>query len=362
MNDIKKMKTLLEACGGPEMGMPEASEGAPVSINVSMNASGKEHVADLLDMMKNAGMPAASEVGPDTMRGGDMRGDMEKFRSAVDDDPAIPGRDDIDGDSDLNASILGTIAGGALGTAAGAATGATGALAGAGGALGAKAGSGIAGAMGKGMLGKAAGAMTGSKIGSAIGSALPSAAGAAIGDKVTNDESIEDDTQYSITGKSEEANAELARMASLSGVDAPQENEEEVEEWANSAPGAEAEDRGTMGDYEDNIHDGNDLHKQKKSYKATAGGDNPMSVESIKAALFAALTEKKAKPDFLDVDKDGDKKEPMKKALKDKGSKPKKGKVPPQFQKATEGRGKVMAGRGRGKKTKVMAGRGRGKQ
>ena len=113
MNDIKKMKTLLEACGGPEMGMPEASEGAPVSINVSMNASGKEHVADLLDMMKNAGMPAASEVGPDTMRGGDMRGDMEKFRSAVDDDPAIPGRDDIDGDSDLNASILGTIAGGA---------------------------------------------------------------------------------------------------------------------------------------------------------------------------------------------------------------------------------------------------------
>jgi RNA polymerase-binding transcription factor DksA len=42
---------------------------------------------------------------------------------------------------------------------------------------------------------------------------------------------------------------------------------------------------------------------------------------------------KKSKPDFLDVDKDGDKKEPMKKALKDKGSKPKKGEVPPQFAK-----------------------------
>ena len=44
-----------------------------------------------------------------------------------------------------------------------------------------------------------------------------------------------------------------------------------------------------------------------------------------------------AKPDFLDVDKDGDKKEPMKKAAKDagkgKGSKPKKGQVPPQFKK-----------------------------
>ncbi len=41
--------------------------------------------------------------------------------------------------------------------------------------------------------------------------------------------------------------------------------------------------------------------------------------ESIKNDLYAALAEKKSKPDFLDVDKDGDKKEPMKKALKDKG-------------------------------------------
>jgi hypothetical protein len=45
--------------------------------------------------------------------------------------------------------------------------------------------------------------------------------------------------------------------------------------------------------------------------------------------LNAAISEhisleekKKAKPDFLDVDKDGDKKEPMKKALKDKKKKP----------------------------------------
>ena len=45
--------------------------------------------------------------------------------------------------------------------------------------------------------------------------------------------------------------------------------------------------------------------------------------------------EEAGKPDFLDLDKDGDKKEPMKKAAKDagkgSGSKPKKGKVPPQF-------------------------------
>ena len=49
--------------------------------------------------------------------------------------------------------------------------------------------------------------------------------------------------------------------------------------------------------------------------------------------------EEAGKPDFLDLDKDGDKKEPMKKAAKDAGkggSKPKKGKVPPQFKKKNE--------------------------
>ena len=51
--------------------------------------------------------------------------------------------------------------------------------------------------------------------------------------------------------------------------------------------------------------------------------------------------EEASKPDFLDVDKDGDTKEPMKKAAKDAGedkkaSKPKKGEVPPQFKKKNE--------------------------
>ena len=82
---------------------------------------------------------------------------------------------------------------------------------------------------------------------------------------------------------------------------------------------------------------GDDLHKKKTMYPPAAGGDNPKAMESIKDRLWAALSEKKAKPDFLDVDKDGDKKEPMKKAAKDAGkgtgSKPKKGVVPPQFKK-----------------------------
>jgi hypothetical protein len=62
-------------------------------------------------------------------------------------------------------------------------------------------------------------------------------------------------------------------------------------------------------------------------YKPAAKGDNPMAVESIKEKLYALLAEKKAKPDFLDIDKDGDKKEPMKKAVADKkkGAAPKKG-------------------------------------
>ena len=43
-------------------------------------------------------------------------------------------------------------------------------------------------------------------------------------------------------------------------------------------------------------------------------------VESARA-LMSQLQEKKAKPDFLDVDGDGDKEEPMKKAVKDKAKK-----------------------------------------
>ena len=85
---------------------------------------------------------------------------------------------------------------------------------------------------------------------------------------------------------------------------------------------------------------GDDLHKSKRSYPATAGGDNPMNVESIKDRLHKALAEKKMpmgagpdgkkgtdddKPAFLNQ-KTGDKKSKG-------GSKPKKGVVPPQFKK-----------------------------
>jgi len=85
-----EMKTILESLqsvdegGMPPMAppmTPPMDKGNPVSINVSMNATGKEHVADLLDMMKNAGLGGASEVKPDMMP---MRTDIERLRDIVD--------------------------------------------------------------------------------------------------------------------------------------------------------------------------------------------------------------------------------------------------------------------------------------
>jgi len=86
------------------------------------------------------------------------------------------------------------------------------------------------------------------------------------------------------------------------------------------------------------VPNGTDLHREKGAYIKAAGGDNPMAIkmgeseiteeqlsnslraqyESFKQTYQEAA---KAKPDFLDVDKDGNKTEPMKKALKDKEGK-----------------------------------------
>ena len=181
----------------PSLPAPEQHEGNPVTVNVSMNASGKEHVADLLNMMKNAGLGGAEPVSAKMLS---PRMDMERLSAMMGEPEDEPEMEEVDDEIE-----------------------------------------------------------------------------------VEGDYANEPDAQY--------------------------------------------------GDMSDAIPDGDDLHKKKKAYAATQDGDNPMAVEAIKATLMAALQEKKAKPDFLDVDKDGDKKEPMKKALKDKGSKPKKGEVPPQFKK-----------------------------
>lgn len=179
--------------------------GNPVTMSISLNASGKDHVADLINMMKNAGMEQAQQASAAIMP---MRTDMERLRGIVD------------------------------------------------------------------------------------------------------KPEMEDDAAY----------AEVI-------------NDDELEEYDNE-PDPEYRDHKYM---TKDLSGG--LNREKKAYAAAQDGDNAMAVETIKASLMVALQEKKAKPDFLDVDKDGDKKEPMKKAAKDagkdKGSKPKKGQVPPQFKKKT---------------------------
>lgn len=80
--------------------MAPEDKGNPVTMNVSMNASGKDHVADLLDMMKNAGMAGAGEVAD---AGLPMRTDMERLRGIVDgpeDMDASSCNDDIDMDDE----------------------------------------------------------------------------------------------------------------------------------------------------------------------------------------------------------------------------------------------------------------------
>jgi hypothetical protein len=83
------------------------------------------------------------------------------------------------------------------------------------------------------------------------------------------------------------------------------------------------------------VPNGTDLNREKGAYVKAAGGDNAMAIkteeseiseeqlsnslkaqyESFKKTYQEAA---KAKPDYLDFDKDGNKTEPMKKALKDK--------------------------------------------
>jgi hypothetical protein len=178
--EMKKLLESLEECGMnemPPMAPPvERHEGSPVSMNVNINASGKEHVEDLLSMMKNAGLQQAAPVDAKMLS---PRMDMERLRDLV---------------------------------------------------------------------------------------------------------------------------------------DGPEMEEEEIE----AEEGYENEPEVTIGDIEDVTPDGDDLHRSKDR---KAIRTNDPALESIKDSLYAALSEKKAKPDFLDMDGDGDKKEPMKKAIKDKKAK-----------------------------------------
>jgi hypothetical protein len=122
---------------------------------------------------------------------------------------------------------------------------------------------------------------------------------------------------------------EMAKFRNM--VTAP--DEEKAEETFANEPEEKVSDIDTLV----NVHSGG-LNRRKQQFAKAQDGDNAMAVaqedkiteqelanslraqyESFKSAYQTEA--KKAKPDFLDMDKDGNKKEPMKKAIKDKEAK-----------------------------------------
>jgi hypothetical protein len=116
------------------------------------------------------------------------------------------------------------------------------------------------------------------------------------------------------SANAEPAMSDLIKLTS----DAKTNAEPEKEDYANS-PDEEYQDIGSV------TASGDDLHRSKKMYAKAQDGDNAMSVESIRKQLdarYQEIKEAKSKPDFLDMDKDGNKTEPMKKAVADKKKNP----------------------------------------
>ena len=124
------------------------------------------------------------------------------------------------------------------------------------------------------------------------------------------------------------------QMAKMRDMMMKPDMEKQEETFANT-PDEKVQDVDTLV----NVHSGG-LNRQKKTYPRVSPADNPMAAEdkiteqdlanSLRAQYesfkesYQGAAETKAKPDFLDMDKDGNKTEPMKKAVKDKEEKEKK--------------------------------------
>ena len=362
----------IEECGMTEMPAmappaPEMDRGNPVTMSVSLNASGKEHVDDLINMMKNAGMGAAEPVSAKMLS---PRMDMERLSSIMNGPMDEPEMEEIEVDEGAMKDEL-------IGAMEKIAAGGHEVL-----------DSALDGAMGPEIQKYLQDMYTDISIDTGLHPdddfekihsrmmdqiedeyEMGENEGYEFGSEPRKSEPrkpVSYDPKQSMPSIMKYAHQpDLSNaLAKAAGVDSEEvyfDDADLVHGDKTVVPGCLVDDGCTFGDavkalkkfvkeedyanepdpqygdMSDAIPNGNDLNRKKGAYKVVAGGDNPMEytmeVESIKAALLKALTEKKAKPDFLDVDKDGDKKEPMKKALKDKGSKPKKGQVPPQFKK-----------------------------
>ena len=145
-----------------------------------------------------------------------------------------------------------------------------------------------------------------------------------------------DHSQCPVCADDEMGSGEMGRMRDV--VTAP--DEEKAEETFANEPDEKVQDTDSLV----NVHSGG-LNKQKQQVRKEYPGDNPLAVkyETVEDKISeqdlanslrtqyegfkksyqeaAKATESKAKPDFLDMDKDGNKKEPMKKAVSDKKSK-----------------------------------------
>ncbi len=95
------------------------------SVNISMNAETCDDVGELMKLMSNAGLSPSI------------------VQTAKTDDPKIPGKDDVEGDQDLNAGLLGGAAGSYIGSTLGAPLGPIGSIGG--GILGGIAGNALTG-------------------------------------------------------------------------------------------------------------------------------------------------------------------------------------------------------------------------
>ena len=140
--------------------------------------------------------------------------------------------------------------------------------------------------------------------------------------------------QMDVPGDDAMGSMQMAKMRDM--MTAP--DEEKAEETFANSVGEKDLPKTSDVDTLVNVHSGG-MNRKKQAFARSEPGDNAMAVaqedkiteQDIANSLrnqynsfkesYQKAAETKAKPDFLDMDKDGDKKEPMKKAVKDKEEK-----------------------------------------
>lgn len=246
----------MPECSPAVSDAPVANPGNPVTMNISLNASGKDNVADLMSMMKNAGLSNAEPVTTKTLS---PRMDIERLRGIVD-GPEMHSEEYVNSpDEDYQDHKF--------------------------------------------MTKDLSGGINREK--NAYSAAQP-------GDNAMAVEGWKPDTQGEFYD--DEEGLTIAWEIDDDGdIDVAayddQDNEVDLDDDQKAMYVSRIEDeiQGSVDDY-------GDYQYQKRK-------DNEL--ESIRDHLYNSLSEKKAKPDYIDIDGDGDTKEPMKKAVQDKHSKKK---------------------------------------